>query len=566
MPHLYKKSKQGRTYWYLRETYRDQGKVKVKWQKYLGTADTILAKFQEKEAAKKPVKVHTEAFGAVFLAHVLEIELDTISLIDSIVPRRANEKGPTVGEYFFYAWANRMIAPKSKRALKDWYKKTAIQHIRPVDLNQLTSERYWEKWSRVSREQLEEIGARFFAQIWSKQQMGPETLLFDTTNYFTYMATKTDSELAKRGKNKSSKHHLRQVGVGVLQDRISSLPLYYTTYSGNLHDSKLFHQVLDEIFGVLAGFTRDDKQLTVIFDKGMNSPENIAFIDERQHIHFVTTYSPYHVEYEAKRDPETFTILDIPKNQELKAKGQDEDCLRAYRTTHHLWGRERTLVVTFNPATKRKKEYDLAKKLDRVRAELLEFRRKYNNNEPQWRDETAVSRRYRRLCEDLYISPKYYDLTFTSHQMSFRRNSQEIKSAKATMGKNVIITDNSRWSTEQIVLSLLDRHKIERQFRVSKDPFQVRVNPMFHWTDHKILCHLLICMIALTALRLLELKLDDKYTSKVIMEEMHSFDCVLTWPEVAKKPELMLEEPTDLQAEILRGVGYVVQDAWVLQA
>ena len=49
---------------------------------------------------------------------------------------------------------------------------------------------------------------------------------------------------------------------------------------------------------------------------------------------------------------------------------------------------------------------------------------------------------------------------------------------------------------------------------------------MFHWTDGKIRCHLLTCMIALTALRLLVLKLNDKYTSKVIMEEMHSLDFV----------------------------------------
>ncbi len=87
----------------------------------------------------------------------------------------------------------------------------------------------------------------------------------------------------------------------------------------------------------------------------------------------------------------------------------------------------------------------------------------------------------------------------------------------------------------------------------------------FHWTDGKIRCHLLTCMIAMTALRLLELKLGDKYTSKVIMEEMHALNCVLTWAHGAQKPELGLEEPTSLQAEILKGIGYVIQDAWVLQ-
>jgi len=565
MPHLYKKISQGRTYWYLRETHRVEGKVKVKWQKYLGTPESILDKLKEAEQARKPVQQHTEAFGAVFLAHVLEKELDTISLIDSVVPRKANEKGPSIGEYFFYAWANRMIAPKSKRALKEWYRKTAIQHLRPVNLKELSSERYWEKWDRVSKDHIEEIGSRFFARIREKLKLGPETLLFDTTNYFTYMATKTKSELAERGQNKSSKHHLRQVGVGVLQDRVSCLPLYYTVYSGNLHDSKLFHRVLDEIFGVIAGFTDQDKQVTVVFDKGMNSMENIATIDGHQHIHFVTTYSLYYAEYEAKRDPETFEVLDTPKNRRFIAEDNQEDCLRAFRTKIFLWGRERTLVTTFNPVTKRKKIHDLTRKLGRIRTALLEFRRKYNANEPQWRDEATVRRRYRKLCEDVHISPNFYGLEFEGQKMSFRKNIQETDSAKALMGKNMIVTDNSHWSTEEIVLTSLDRYKIENQFKVSKDPCQVRVNPMFHWTDSKIRCHLLTCMIAMTALRLLELKLGDKYTSKVIMEEMHDLDCVLTWHQGSRKPELGLETPTELQAEILQGMGYVIQDAWVLQ-
>ena len=145
MPHMYKKVSKGRTYWYLREVHRVGKKVRLKWQKYLGTPETILARLQQAERLGKPARLKTESFGALFVAHLLEQQLDTIGMIDRVVPRVCNEKGPTVGEYFFYAWANRMIAPKSKRALEQWYRKTAIQHIRPVDLKELSSERYWEK-------------------------------------------------------------------------------------------------------------------------------------------------------------------------------------------------------------------------------------------------------------------------------------------------------------------------------------------------------------------------------------------------------------------------------------
>jgi len=46
---MYKKTFKGRTYWYFREVHRLGGKVQVKWQKYLGSAETILARLQEAE-------------------------------------------------------------------------------------------------------------------------------------------------------------------------------------------------------------------------------------------------------------------------------------------------------------------------------------------------------------------------------------------------------------------------------------------------------------------------------------------------------------------------------------
>jgi hypothetical protein len=43
-----------------------------------------------------------------------------------------------------------MIEAVSKNKLYQWYDRTAIQQIRPVDIGELTSQRYWEKWDRVS--------------------------------------------------------------------------------------------------------------------------------------------------------------------------------------------------------------------------------------------------------------------------------------------------------------------------------------------------------------------------------------------------------------------------------
>jgi transposase len=506
----------------------------------------------------------------------MEKRLDTIGLIDRAVSRAPREKGPSIGEYFFYAWANRLIAPKSKRALSDWYRHTAIQEIRPVAIEELTSERYWEKWSRVRTKDVDEIARAFFAKVWEMQPLPPECLLFDTTNYYTFMASDTKSELCQRGHNKASKHHLRQVGLALLVDRETHLPLYCRAYRGNEHDSKLFRRVVDELFGVMCGFNQSKQRLTVVFDKGMNSEEAIHAIDDNTRIHFITTYATYFAEELAGADRGKFAPLDLEKNRRLLAEDRERDCMRAYRSRMELWGKERTVVVTYNPRTERKQKHTLERKLETLRETLLEFRRNYRECRPHWRSPETINERYLRACERLHIGAHYYQLEFGDRRkapdMSFRKDHYQVGKAEALFGKNIIVTDNHDWTTEDIVQVSLDRYVIEKQFRTSKAKQHVQVNPFYHWTDGKIRCQLLTCVIALTVLRLIEIAVNgnatgtDRRSGKCILEEMAHFDSVWMWYPGKRMPEKVLETPTERQSEVLKAFGWAVAEGGVLQS
>ena len=571
MAHLHKKMKKGRPYYYIRKIKRVNGKPKVVSQIYLGSPDTMLRRLQEAEARGKPLKVASRQYGALFVCSELERELDTIGIVDGIVERGSRETGPTVGEYFFYSWANRLIAPRSKRALADWYRHTAVGEIRPVDLSALTSQRYWDKWDRVSAEDVERIGRAFFERVWELQPLPAECLLFDTTNYYTFLSSQTESELCQRGKNKAGRHHLRQVGLALLCDRATGLPLYYRAYEGNRHDSKVFRRLVDEMFGIMCGFNRTKQRLTVVFDKGMNSEAGIRAVDDSTRVHFITTYSPYYVEDIAGAYLKRFSPLEIAGNRDRRP----EDKIVALRTRREIWGGERTVVVTHNPLTARKKAYTFEQKLASIREELLEYRRRYRKRRAHWRDPDAIVRRYHRLCERLHISTRYYDLEFEGNgdgrDMRFRKNAYEVGKAESLFGRNVIVTDNHDWSTAEIVQLSLDRSGIEQQFRASKSSDHVCLNPMYHWTDGKIRCHLLTCVIALTMLRLLEIRLnagrsgDNRLSGRTILEEMSNLDSVWLWYKGRRKPEQMLESPTKTQAEVLNSFGWAINDSGVLQ-
>lgn len=575
MAHLHKKMKKGRPYYYVREIQRVNGKPKVVSQIYLGSVETIAARFKTGGGpAAQPISLRAEEFGSIFLAAEIERELDTIGIIDSIVPRAVRETGPSIGEFFFYAWVNRLIDPCSKSALEDWYKHTAIQHIRPVDVDQLTSQRYWAKWERVSEEAIRKIAEAIFTKVWQDQDREPDSVLFDTTNYFTYMASQTKSDLAQRGHNKEGRHNLRQVGVGLVIDRVTRLPMYYKEYAGNTHDSRFFSAVIDEVFGALAGFNATKQRLTVVFDKGMNSEDNIHAIDDHARIHFITTYSPFFVEDLASLDLKHFSPLTIRHNEKLR---DTTDQIQAYRTKLDIWGKERTVIVTHNPTTARKREYTLEKKLESLREQLLEFRRSYREQRPHWRNPEAIQDRYARLCDELHIGSQYYVLDFgdlrRAPELSFRKDNYQIQKARALFGRNVIVTDNHDWTTDEIVQLSLDRAVVENAFRATKDTHHISVKPFYHWTDGKIRCHILTCVIALIAQRLIELKIETagapnkiiKTSGPMVIDDMRRLHSILAWYPSVKAATRMIEEPTKTQSEVLKAFGWKIESGGVLQ-
>ncbi|MHB8176670.1 MAG: IS1634 family transposase [Thermoleophilia bacterium] len=570
MAHFHIKKKKGRPYLYVREIARVEGKPKVISQVYVGSPEKVAALARGEAAGD--IKLKVQEFGSLWLAAQIDREVDLAKIVDEVVPGSARETGPSVGEYFLYAVLNRMVDVTSKNRLPDWYRRTAIQQIRPVDTGELNSQRYWEKWERVSEADLEKIAAEFFRRVSQVAAPGADCLLFDTTNYYTFMSSATSSKLSRRGKNKAGRHNLRQVGLALLVERGLRLPLYYRVYPGNLHDSRLFAQVMEEMFGVVTGLGATKERLTVIIDKGMNSEANYAFIDEQMRLHFITTYSTYFAPELAQAPLDRFEPVDTRKNRRLTAAGDPGERLLAWRTRSEFWGRERAVVVTYNPATARKQASALEGKLDEMRAELLAMRARVREGAPHWRDPEKIRERYLAHCQRLHLAADLFDLEFTGGEetlrMSFRADAYALKKKRAAFGKNIILTDNSDWSTAEIVEASLDRWQVEDSFRQSKDDRLVGAQPFRHWTDSKIRCHLFTCVAAMTYLRLMELKLAAagvRRTAADVMDDMRHLHSVLMLAGAARKPQRRLETPTKTQAEVLKAFGHHVDTGGVLQ-
>jgi transposase len=109
---------------------------------------------------------------------------------------------------------------------------------------------------------------------------------------------------------------------------------------------------------------------------------------------------------------------------------------------------------------------------------------------------------------------------------------------------------------------------VENSFRTSKDDDLVGMMPVRHWTDSKIRCHILTCIIALSYLRLIEIRMQrakSKMMAATVMTNMHRLHSCLVWKSKQKTPVRLVEEPTKTQAQILKAFGYTVKTGGVLQ-
>ena len=359
MASLYKQVIGGHEYWYIREMARVNGKPKAINTIYLGSVANIIKMAAERNA---PVtKIKSDSFGSLWLADWIEKSFGLVGIVDDCV--KTNTRGkPSVGEYFLYAVLNRMVDAVSKEALPGWFADTAIQFIRPVtDMKALDSRHFWRAWEKVDEETLRIIAKAFFKKVGEFLPSATDCVLFDTTNFYTFLDSKTDCALAQRGKNKQGRNRLRQIGLALLVDRRTKLPLLYQEYEGNCHDSKLFGRIMEDILAAVRLHGREE--VTVVVDKGMNAEENFAAIDAAAGVGFITTYSPYYEERFVHVDMKKFSPVDTVKNRALAERGREEDRILAWRTAGEYWGATRSVIVTYNPVTAAKQRYAFDRKL-----------------------------------------------------------------------------------------------------------------------------------------------------------------------------------------------------------
>ena len=244
------KNKSG-TYLVEVESYREKGKVKQRYVKYIGRevdGKKILSS-SISNIEIESVKVH----GPLLVLHHLAKEIN--------LPEILGEFG---NELLSMAYAH-CVEPKSINQMERWFEKTDLNLI--LNLHTVTEASLLGALDSINRYGSEVIQKKIFDEVRKKYKIDKSGILYDVTNTYFYGKK---CPWGKMGKSKEKQNDKALVQIGLGLTRNDGIPLFHKTFDGNVHDARTLQAVLPMFkeYGIKDGF--------FVYDRGIPSKDNLS--------------------------------------------------------------------------------------------------------------------------------------------------------------------------------------------------------------------------------------------------------------------------------------------------
>ena len=492
MVSIHAKISRGHKYWYIVESKRVNGKPRPIVLEYLGKADNLLKRLR---SVTDRVHLKSYSHGAVAVMLKIASELDIVTIINKYIdskrhyrPKKPLSNGLTAGITLTLAAIGRVCSPTSKRGWQSWAKTTTLNYLMHRSLSKIDSQHFWDLMDALPVENIPDVEADILSNVFKAYGIESDSLFFDTTNFFTYIAsTNKRSTIAQRGRNKQKRGDLRQVGLAMVVTKADMIPLFHFTYRGNMNDLTVFKEVAEKIKIRLKKLGLDQSKHTIIFDRGNNSKKNLGIVKELG-LYYVGALTPY----QHKK-----LIVDAGGSfKEIIVNGSS---LKFYRDRRTIWGQERTVVVFISSRLKAGTIRGIYGSLERLEKELEELRISLESKRAKKRDKEELEEIVAAIVKGQYIKDIIsWELKKVSpgrFRLKYFVDYKSLKEIEDELGFRIIMTNRHSWSTASIIEAYHGQSKIENAFKNLKNPYHLTVKPQFHWTDHNVEVHMFICVL-----------------------------------------------------------------------
>jgi transposase len=489
--------KQGqRTYYYLVESARVGGKPRIVSQRYLGSAEEVAARLSE-AGPGEPERTRHLAFGDLAAVWGVLERLGYAGIVDEAAGERRADASASVGTYLALACANRVVAPRSKRAFADWWATTAGDRLARVPWAALDHRRFWDAMDALDQAALTGIERRLAAAMAAEFGLGLSGMALDMTNFATYIDTGNDrAPIAQRGHAKQKRTDLRLVGLGLVVTRDGGIPLVGHAYPGNRNDVAVFPEVIDELVTRYRAVAADDQELTVVFDAGQNSADNFAHLAEAR-LQFVGSLPP----------SDYPDLLALPARRRAVIDARRYPGLTGHETRAAALGAQRRVILTHSPSLHAKQSRGFDQTIAKATRKLAELAAVLERGRAR-RDRPGVEAQIAKITRPRWLN-RVITTTLTGDKPSQLRVSWTVDDAARAeleaelFGKRILVTSRDEWPAADVVAGYRSQSDAEAGFRQLKDPKVVSFSPMWHWTDSKIRVHVSYCVTALAIAHLM---------------------------------------------------------------
>jgi transposase len=495
MASLVAKKKANQIYYYVVESARVDGKPRIVHQTYLGTAERVAALVKDRTA---PIPLSATALdfglpGALWLAAQRSGVFDL--LLSLWPPPRS---GPSTAHYLLLAAIHRICSPGPKTEVADWYRRTLLHSLWGFEPERFSSQAFWDCFDQIQtggdQDELDQAQMRLLG-VWKEKQLVSRRLLaYDTTNFYTYVAsTNTRNQLAQRGHNKQGRHNLRQVGLSYVLDGDNGLSLCHHVYPGNVADADELPVALGRIVALLDRNQMDRDTVTLVFDKGSAALANTLAL-EQAGVGWISAL-PWN------QAPAELRECDSEK---LLACSSDQPGVRAASEPMVVHGKEYLCVVKYSASFAGEQLHSLTTSLSKALQSMRRLSVELSKPRAHFNELGIRNKIARWLSSDFLSELVRYDLQLhDGHwQLQFDFDNQARQQLLAhRLGRTVLLTNRRDWTAEQVVAGYSGQQRIEMVFRGLKDGDWLGWGPMHHWTDSKIRIHAFYCMLGISLLQ-----------------------------------------------------------------
>ena len=498
MASLIKKKKANTIYYYVVESARVDGKPRIVHQTYLGTAESV-ARLVQDRTAPVPLSATTVEFGLPGALWLAAEKSGVFALLQSLWPKPRS--GPSPAHYLLLAAIHRICQPGPKTEVADWYRNSILSSLWGFAPERFRSQDFWDCFDSIAtgeslpagkRDELEEAQLRLFG-LWKEKQLVTRRLLaYDTTNFYTYIASNNErNSLAQRGHNKQGRHNLRQVGLSYVLDGDNGLSLCHHLYRGNVADAEEFPEALHRIVTLLERNQIAPDTVTLVLDKGSAALANTLEL-EQAGVGWISAL------------PWTQAPAEFRSSRQLTPLSSQEPGVSAAAETMVVHGKEYRCVVKYSAPFAGQQLHSLTTSLSKAMQSMRRLARELATSAASFTERGLRNRIAR------WLSPQFVGelISYTLEQrdgrwhLQFDFDHQALERLMAQrLGRTVLLTNRFDWSAEQVITAYSGQQHIEQVFRGLKDGDWLGWGPMYHWTDQKIRVHAFYCMLGISLLQ-----------------------------------------------------------------